>query len=158
MATVIAAAALAAPADATAQSAEVFAVGAAGGWNRDYGSGGTLFGAAGGGEFLPVPQFGVGGEAAIHGNLRGGMMLALSADGRAHLTRGRDQRVVPFVGGGYSRLMFFELSDHAFNVSGGLDVRVSDRRALRFEFRDFVRDDHILRTHYWAFRAGLTFR
>ena len=65
-------------------------------------------------------------------------------------------KVSPFVTGGYS--LFFR-SGHAngFNFGGGVNYWVSNRAALRFEFRDNVIPEHN-DVHFLAFRFGLSFR
>jgi hypothetical protein len=142
-----------------AQSAEGYALGAAGGWNSDFGSAGQLFGGGVGAEFYMTPRFGVGGDVGGFTTENGGGLLSLSIDARGHLTSGRaSQRAVPFVGGGYSRLLFFEGADDAFNLSGGVDYRFSDSRGLRFEIRDMIRQERSFTTHFWAVRVGVIFR
>jgi hypothetical protein len=141
-----------------AQSPEAYLVGAAGGWTSQFGGSGQLFGGAGGVEFRPRSLLGVGGEVGAATTPNGGLLLSLSADARVHVTGARpDVRVAPFAGLGYSRLLFFEGTDDAVNVFGGVDVRLTDSRGLRFELRDMIRQDRVT-SHYWTFRAGVTFR
>ena len=135
---------------------EGYAVGSAGGWTAGRFSGSSLFGGAVGVEVMPNQRFGIGGEAAALTNTSGGLMLAFSGNARVHFPSG--SRATPFVGGGYSGLGFFEGRDDAFNVSGGFDYRLTDRRAIRVEVRDFIRPTATYTAHYWGIRVGVTFR
>src|SRR5215510_16403331 len=113
-----------------------------------------------------IAHFGVGGEVLFKGIGLGpeiGYLTPIRSFGNGigvfspnvsyHFINGK---VSPFLTGGYS--LFFR-SGHAngFNFGGGVNYWVSNRAALRFEFRDNVipkyRDHHFL-----GFRAGLSFR
>ena len=141
---------------ASAQTRAEGAVGGGlGGWFNTFGASGPLAGAAGGGEWRITPRIGAGGEVEVFGGW-GSIMLAVTAQGGARLAP-PSHALVPFVAGGYTRVTFFELSDTAFSVTGGLDWRLRDRRALRFEFHDIVRPHRRFTSHYWAIRVGTTF-
>jgi hypothetical protein len=57
---------------------------------------------------------------------------------------------IPFAVVGYTRL--FEIG-HAVNFGGGLDLRLNDRHAIRFEARDYYTPDRPAQ-HNVGFRIG----
>lgn len=132
---------------------------------------GYVFGAvAGHGRHVVMLHFGGGGEAQLYKGLGlGGEIGYLShyramgsGVGLASLNAlydfGRERKVTlsPFVTGGYS-LAFRCCVLNAVNFGGGINYWVSDRTALRIEFRDHVTVGS--RTaHVYSFRIGLNLR
>jgi hypothetical protein len=131
-----------------------YAVGAVGSWSR-FGAG-ALFGGAAGAEAVIHDLVGVGVEAGLLTSDQGGLMVSISpgASVRLRTTPGP----VPYVTGGYSYLQFFEGSDHAYHFGGGVEFLKTARRALRVEFRDFVRPGRYGSAHYWTIRLGVAVR
>jgi hypothetical protein len=144
---------------ASAQSLEGYVTGGAGGWVHNTGSRGSLMVGAGGVEWLPAPYLGIGGEGGILMSPSGDLAATLGVDARLHFTgTSRPGGWAPYAFAGYSPLRFFELSDQGLQLGGGIDYRVSPRRALRFELRDILRRGGSVTSHYWTVRAGMTFR
>jgi hypothetical protein len=141
---------------ASAQTAEGYALVAAGGWTSGFNSG-ALVGGAAGGEARLTPVFGVGGEGGALVGPDGNALFTLSAIGRARFARDRSAgKLVPFVAGGYTRLIFFEGSRNGFNVGGGIDYMRVNRSAIRVELQDVVRRGALRHEHYWTVRVGVT--
>jgi len=139
---------------ASAQSLEGYVTGGAGGWVHNTGSRGSLMVGAGGVEWLPAPYLGIGGEGGILMSPSGDLAATLGVDARLHfIGTSRPGGWAP-----YSPLRFFELSDQGLQFGGGIDYRVSPRRALRFELRDILRRGGSVTSHYWTVRVGMTFR
>lgn len=111
------------------------------------------FHAAGGGEVFLGKYFSAGGEAGFFDRL-----ITVSANGTIHAA-GED-RIVPFLTAGYSRLGVAdgEGAADAWNVGAGANAWLSRHAGIRFELRDHIRPDHRGATHYWSFRAGIAFR
>ena len=136
---------------------EAYVIGGAGKWSNNFTSG-TLVGGAGGLEVLLTPHVGAGAEVGALASGSGGLMLAVSVDGRLHFRDGRAMRTwAPYAVGGYSRLWFFERTDNALHFGAGIDYRVSAGRAVRLELRDIRRGSGVT-SHYWTARVGVTFR
>ena len=117
--------------------------------------------AAGGGEVLAGGRVGGGGEFGMLANASGGLFVT-SVNGVFHVvpsvrTPARN-RTSPFVSGGYTRMSSGEGGFDAWNIGGGADVWLKPGVGLRLEFRDHIRPDRRGDVHYWAFRAGVTFR
>jgi len=112
-----------------------------------------------GGEGLVYKGLGVGGELGYLAPTRAsslGIGVA-SLDGSYHfLTRSPEQKVVPFVTGGYT-LGFRSGTANFLNYGGGVQYWFSRRLALRLEFRDHV---HVTGgvAHGLGFRVGVAFR
>lgn len=115
-------------------------------------------------------HFGGGGEGLIHKGLGVGVEIGylgparslgegfgiFSANGSYHFVKpGSDQKLVPFVTGGYS-LGFRTGFANGGNFGGGVQYWASDRFGLRLEFRDHVLS--IGNVHFYEFRAGISFR
>jgi hypothetical protein len=81
---------------------------------------------------------------------------AFSAGGAYYFRRGKDQRLDPFVNGGYS-LLFRQGRENLFYVGGGANYWISRRVGIRVEFRDHVAT-HYSATQFWGFRVGLALR
>ena len=136
-----------------------FALGAVGGWTVGRGSGALLGGAAGA-EAMPNRWLGIGGEGALlvpPGS--SDLLIAISADGRVRFDdAARTRTAVPFAGAGYTRLQFFDRGFNAWHAAGGIDYRLGERRGIRIEFRDIVRQSFSLTAHHWTVRVGVLFR
>jgi hypothetical protein len=131
-----------------------YAVGGAG-VAADDGSVG-LFNIAGGGEALFLNGLGLGGEIGLIGGQ--GNALGLFSGNVSYHFGGRDssRKWSPFATGGYSLGFRSGGAASGGNFGGGVQYWVSDRVALRFEFRDHVFSSD--RPHTLAFRFGLSFR
>jgi len=144
---------------ASAQSLEGYVTGGAGRWVHNTGSSGGLMVGAGGVEWLPLPHFGVAGEAGLLTSSSAYMAILVGADARVHFRdRSSPEAWAPFVLVGYSPLRFFDLTDQGWQFGAGVDYRLSRRRALRFELRDILRHSGSVTSHYWTARVGVTFR
>jgi hypothetical protein len=143
---------------AEAQPFEAYVTGGAGRWVHNTGSSGPLLAVAGGVEWLPGPYFGIGGEGGLLAGTSGDIAATLGVDARVHF-RGTTPPGgwSPYAFVGYSPLAFFDLSDQGVSVGAGLDYRLSDCRALRFELRDIFRSSGSVKSHYWTARVGVTF-
>jgi hypothetical protein len=89
---------------------------------------------------LPNKWFGFGIESGYIGpisNLKSGSGL-LSINYIPSWKADKQARFLPFATAGYTRL--FELG-HAVNFGGGLDFRLNDSHAIRFEARDYYAPD-----------------
>ncbi len=85
-------------------------------------------------------------------------MLTAGVDGRVHFRGRRAVRDwLPYVFGGYARMMFLGFGDHALQYGIGLDYRTGNRHGVRVEFRDLVPPSN-MRSHYWTVRLGMTVR
>jgi hypothetical protein len=114
--------------------------------------------AAGGGELLAGGRVGGGGEFGVLGGAGGGLFVT-SVNGVYHGYRITDeQKVQPFLTGGYTYMSSGEGSFNAWNVGGGVDVWLKKRVGLRVEYRDHIRPDDRGTVHYWTIRAGVVFR
>ena len=138
---------------------EAYVTGGVGRWVHSNNNSGSLVVGAAGVEWLPAPYFGVGGEGGVFTSADGGLLFSLGIDARVHF-RGAAApgEWAPYVFAGYSPLAFFEASDHGAQFGGGVDYRLSRRRAIRFEVRDILRESGSIRSHYWTARVGVTFR
>jgi len=119
----------------------------------DKGSGSTLhFG--GGGEARIYKGLGAGAEIGFLGPARdmGEGFGVFSANGSYHFRR--DQKLVPFVTGGYT-LFFRNGSANLGNFGGGVHYWFREGLGVRVEFRDHVQAGP---TNFWEFRFGLSFR
>lgn len=144
---------------ASAQSLEGYVTGGVGRWSHDNGSSGELFAGAVGLEWLLVPKLGIAAEGGLLTNLNGDLAATVAVDVRLHFTGAPEAgEWAPYAFVGYSPLRFFELSDHGVTFGGGIDYRLSQRRALRFELRDIQRNGGSITSHYLTARVGLTFR
>jgi hypothetical protein len=143
---------------ASAQSLEAYVTGGTGGWVHSTGGRGTLMAGAGGVEWLPAQQLGIAGDGGLLISPRGDFALALGVDVRWH-PRGTTPQDgwAPYAFVGYSPLRLLEMSDQGLQFGAGLDYRLSPDRALRFEFRDIMRDGGAVSSHYWTMRIGMTF-
>ena len=110
--------------------------------------------AAGGGEALVAGLVGVGAEVGALAN-SSNVLLVVSANGVAHLTR---SRFSPFVTAGYTRMQSGEGGFNAWNAGVGADYWAGDRVGIRVDFRDHVRPDSRGTVQYWTFRGGVVFR
>ena len=144
---------------ASAQSLEAYVTGGAGGWVHNTGSRGSLMVGAGGAEWLLTSHLGLGGEGGLLTSVSGDVAATLGVDARLHF-RGTSpaDSWAPYAFAGYSPLHFFEVSDQGLQFGGGIDYRLSPRRALRFELRDILRSSGSVTSHYWTARVGVTFR
>lgn len=144
---------------ASAQTLEGYVTGGAGHWSHNTGSSGELIVGAAGLEWLPSPQFGIAGEGGLLTSLNGDLAATVGVDARVHFNRSPEPgQWAPYAFVGYSPLRFFELSDQGVSFGGGVDYRLSPRRALRFEVRDILRSSGSVDSHYLTARVGLTFR
>jgi hypothetical protein len=132
------------------------------GFSGFFGTSGLNVHVAGGGEVLAGDRVGAGGEFGVFAGTGGGLFVT-SATAVFHFVpssgaRGRDQRVSPFVSGGYSRLSSGEGDFNAVNAGAGADVWLKPRVGIRAEFRDHIRSDDRGGVHYWSIRVGVVFR
>jgi hypothetical protein len=132
------------------------------GYSGFFGASGLNVHAAGGGEALAGGRVGAGGEFGVFAGTGGGLFVT-SLNGVFHFApgsgaRGPDQRVSPFVSGGYSRMISGDGSFNAFNAGAGADVWLKPRLGIRAEVRDHIRPDSRGGVHYWAVRVGVVFR
>jgi hypothetical protein len=143
----------------SAQSFEAYVTGGAGGFVHSTGGSGPLMAGAGGAEWLTTQRLGLAADAGLLIGPHGDLAVTLGLDARLRL-RGRTPADgwAPHVFVGYSPLRFFDLSDQGLQFGAGLDYRLSPGRALRFEFRDIMRDGGSVSSHYWTVRVGMTFR
>jgi hypothetical protein len=81
----------------------------------------------------------------------------ISANGVYHFVPPRRRRLTPFVTGGYS-LGFRSDYGHAVNLGVGANYWLTDRTALRVEFRDHIPilEDVDDTSHLWGVRVGFT--
>lgn len=109
----------------------------------------------GGGEGLIYKGLGVGAEVGYFTPFSrfGDGFGILSVDVAHHFNR--NEKLVPFVTGGYS-LAFRGGSSSGGNFGGGVQYWATDRVGLRFEFRDHIFSSDS--PHFYSFRAGITFR
>jgi hypothetical protein len=137
---------------------EAYVAGGLGRWVHSNTNSGTLAVGAAGVEWLAAPYLGIGGEGGVFPS-DDSVMFSLGVDARVHF-RGvtGPGEWAPYVLVGYSPLKFFEASDHGAQFGGGVDYRLSRRRAIRFELRDILRESGTIRSHYWTARVGVTFR
>jgi hypothetical protein len=132
------------------------------GYSGFFGSSSMNVHAAGGGEVLAGGRVGASGEFGILVGPSSGLFVT-SANGVFHFApssgvRGPDQRVSPFVSGGYTRLSSGEGSVNGFNAGAGADIWVKPHLGVRAEVRDHIRPDSRGGVHYWAVRVGVVFR
>ena len=133
------------------------------GYTGFFGSGVMNVHAAGGGEVLVRDgRVGVGGEFGLLAGPSAGIFIT-SANGVFHIppssgARGPDQRVSPFLSGGYTRLSSGEGSFNAINAGAGADVWLKPGVGIRAEIRDHIRPDDRGGVHYWSVRVGVVFR
>jgi hypothetical protein len=161
MAVLAGALALAAPAAAQVTGLGYGIAGPAG-YSGFFGSSGLNVHAAGGGEALAGGRVGAGGEFGLLAGPGGGLFVT-SLNGVFHFApssgaRGPDQRVSPFVSGGYTRMFSGEGSFNGFNAGAGADIWLKPRLGIRAEVRDHIRPDSRGGVHYWAVRVGVVFR
>jgi hypothetical protein len=145
---------------ARAAGAQALGYGIAGpaGFTGFFGSSGALIHAAGGGELLAGGRLGGGGEFGVLAGSGGGLVVT-SLNGVYHGYRITDEeKVQPFLTGGYTHMSSGEGSFNAWNVGGGVDVWVKPHVGLRVEYRDHIRPDDRGAVHYWTIRAGVVFR
>jgi hypothetical protein len=158
--TLVALAAVIAPARPAAAQIVVYGIAGPAGFNGFFGGSAASVHAAGGGEVLAGGRVGGGGEFGMLAGTGGGLFVT-SANAVFHVaprTGTPGSRLSPYVSGGYSRLSSGEGSFNAWNVGVGTDVWVKPRVGLRVEFRDHVRPDSRGAVHYWAIRAGVALR
>ena len=115
---------------------------------------------AGAGFEAALPKgFGAGAEigALSPYNSWGDATLgAFSATGYYHFRHGRQERLDPFVGAGYTRF-FHSGGANLFHYAGGVNVWAARHVGVRFEFRDQV-DTQYSTVHYWGVRFGVALR
>jgi len=118
--------------------------------------GGTATAHLGGGGEALFHAVGVGAEIGYVTPMRsfGDGVGILSPNASYHFLR--NQKVSPFVTGGYS-LFFRDGHLNGFNFGGGANYWLFERTALRFEVRDNVIREYSS-SHLVGFRVGLTFR
>jgi hypothetical protein len=85
-----------------------------------------------------------------------GVFGVFSPGATYHFRRGTEQRLEPFLAGGYS-LIFRSGRDNLGYVGGGVNYWLSNTRGLRIEFRDHIHGGYSA-VHLWGFRFGLVFR
>jgi outer membrane protein with beta-barrel domain len=132
---------------------------------RPTGGGSNLTHFGGGLEALITK--GIGAGADISGNYQrsalvngdGSILAILSVNGYYHFLNGaKSQRLDPFVTGGFSRAFNVNVGNgtttrfNLFNFGGGTNFWLTDRFAVRGEFRDQVRSGSAI-----ALRVGLNF-
>jgi len=132
-----------------------YAIAGPAGYSGFFGSQSNSVHWAGGGEALPVPYVGAGGEFGMLNRL-----LVGSLTGTAHFRNVHASGVIPFVSGGWSKLGIGdgEGSFSAKVIAFGIDAAISTHRAVRVEYRDHIRSDSRGNVHYWSFRGGIVFR
>jgi hypothetical protein len=87
------------------------------------------------------------------------MAVTVAVDARFHFTGPQTPgQWAPYAFVGYSPLRFFELSDQGLTFGGGVDYRLSARRAVRIEVRDIMRSGGSVESHYLTARVGFAFR
>ena len=69
----------------------------------------------------------------------------------------RTRRTQPFVTGGYT-MFFRDATLHGVNFGAGVDRWMTDRVAMRFEFRDHVMTEDGESLHFWGPRIGVVWR
>jgi hypothetical protein len=149
--------ALCGAADVSAQGLG-YAIAGPAGVSGFFGSIGSSFHAAAGGELLARGIAGAGAEIGVFGNASS-LLIAFSANGVVHLVPSvRDRRVSPFVGAGYTRMGSGEGSFNALNVGGGADFWVKPHAGLRVEVRNHTRSDSRGSVQYWTVRGGVVLR
>ena len=79
-----------------------------------------------------------------------------SPGGTYYFRRGRENRLEPFVNGGYT-LVFRGGHENLFYFGGGANYWMSDKLGVRLEFRDHV-STRFDTAHFWSFRVGLAVR
>jgi len=131
-----------------------YVVGGGGVYSNPFTSG-TVAEVAGGGEALIENRLGIGGELGFV--FEGSATASLKAS--LHFPNQRTSSMVPFVGGGYTRLAY--LTDrggaNALNIGAGVTFWSSGRKGLLIEFRDVIY--HALGTDQcWTIRVGMAFK
>jgi hypothetical protein len=115
--------------------------------------GSLTFNAAGGVEVSIPKYFALGGEVGAFDRL-----ITASANASLHVVD-PDDRIAPFVSGGYTRLGITdgEGGFDAWNIGAGADAWIGRHAGIRFELRDYIRPDDRGTTHYLTFRVGVVF-
>ena len=89
-------------------------------------------------------------------NFGDGVMGVLSPGATYHFRSGAEQRVDPFVAGGYS-LFFRSGHGNLGYFGGGMNYWFADKVGLRVELRDHVNRGGST-VHFWGVRFGVAFR
>jgi hypothetical protein len=115
----------------------------------------------GGGELLLPKGIGAGVEAQgvlpSH-SFSNDVFGIFSLNGYYHPLQGRgNDKIDPFATLGYS-LAFRTETANLWNYGAGMNYWFRDNVALLVEFRDHPWKAGQVRTHYWGFRFGLSFR
>jgi hypothetical protein len=114
--------------------------------------------AGGGGEGLIYKGFGLGAEVGYISPFRsiGNGVGILSTNVAYHFVNASsDQKLVPFVTGGFS-LAFRGGSSGGGNFGGGVQYWMRPHVGLRFEFRDHLFSSDS--PHLYGFRVGVSFK
>lgn len=111
----------------------------------------------GGGEVISRIGLGGGGEIGYTTPWRSFTSgIGIASVNAAYHFRQR-QRVVPFVTGGYT-LFFRSGYANGYNFGGGVNWWFANHVGLKVELRDHVGTGDLSHSHWWAVRAGITFR
>jgi hypothetical protein len=148
-------------AGASAQSGRGYAFVAPGGRSVSGNTQATYY-AGGGGELLLPKGIGAGVEAQAvlpSHRFRSDVFGVFSLNGYYHPLQGRrgDDKLDPFVTLGYA-LAFRTETANLWNYGAGLNYWFRDHLALLVEFRDHPWKAGPVRSHYWGFRFGFSFR
>lgn len=112
----------------------------------------------GGGEGLVYKGLGLGAEVGFVSPFRdlGNRVGILSTNVSYHFVKpASDQKLVPFVTGGFS-LAFRGGASGGGNFGGGVQYWIRPHVGMRFEFRDHVFSSDS--PHLYGFRVGVSFR
>ncbi len=114
----------------------------------------------GGGVDAPIWK-GLGPTAEIGAlgprtNFGEGVFGVFSPGATYYFRSGKEQKLQPFVSGGYS-LIFRSGHDNLGFVGAGVNYWIWKTAALRLEFRDHIHGGYSA-THFWGFRIGFAFR
>jgi hypothetical protein len=134
-----------------------YAVGGPAGYSAFFGGQSALWFAGGGAEVIGPHGLGAGGELGVFFDTSGAILFTPSIDA-VYRPRRRQGPIVPFIAGGYTRLLGVESAFDGWNAGGGLTWWSDGRTGVRIEFRDHIRADRERWAHYWTIRAGISFR
>ena len=123
-------------------------------------NGGTTLHVGGGFDALIWKGLGASVEGGYLGPVPDGFdygIGVISANAVFHTRPPRRHQLTPFVTGGYS-FAFREQHGNAINFGGGVNYWLSERTAMRVEFRDHmpVAGGEVQDAHLWGARFGFT--
>ncbi len=101
----------------------------------------------------PTVEIGALGPKTHFGD---GVFGVFSPGATYYFRRGNEQKLEPFLSGGYS-LIFRDGHDNLGFVGAGANYWFSKAAGLRLEFRDHIHGGYQA-THFWGFRVGFSFR